>query len=294
MYSQPWSPMPSTTATAPELRTAKRSPARPRKNALPGGGAVEHRVADDHVLLGAEGRRAAAAARRACRPTCPCRCSRWRRPRARASRPARARRRSSGRPSPADATSIEPVGQPLARRGGGRSRPTAARPPRGSCSRSGARAAPARRRSMRRPRALQQVEVDRVVEHRLRPAHAVARRVRRHVGRRLEQRAQVDAAAPSSGRPPRPARAGRCGRSARPPSARRAAAMIAARLLGDHEQVVDDVLGLALEAAPQLRILGGDPDRAGVEVADAHHHAAERDQRGGREAELVGAEDRRR
>ena len=35
MYSQPWSPTPSTTALAPELRTANRSPARPRKNALP-------------------------------------------------------------------------------------------------------------------------------------------------------------------------------------------------------------------------------------------------------------------
>ena len=31
MYSQPWSPTPSTTAIAPELRTAKRSPATPRK-----------------------------------------------------------------------------------------------------------------------------------------------------------------------------------------------------------------------------------------------------------------------
>ena len=53
------------------------------------------------------------------------------------------------------------------------------------------------------------------------------------------------------------------------------------------------MLGLALEALAQLRVLGGHPDRAGVEVADAHHHAAERDQRRGREAELVGAEDRR-
>ena len=35
MYSQPWSPTPSTTASAPELRTAKRSPAIPRKNARP-------------------------------------------------------------------------------------------------------------------------------------------------------------------------------------------------------------------------------------------------------------------
>jgi len=31
MYSQPWSPAPSTTAKAPLLRTAKRSPATPRK-----------------------------------------------------------------------------------------------------------------------------------------------------------------------------------------------------------------------------------------------------------------------
>ena len=31
MYSQPWSPTPSTTAVAPELRTAKRSPAMPLK-----------------------------------------------------------------------------------------------------------------------------------------------------------------------------------------------------------------------------------------------------------------------
>jgi hypothetical protein len=31
MYSQPWSPAPSTTAIAPELRTPKRSPATPRK-----------------------------------------------------------------------------------------------------------------------------------------------------------------------------------------------------------------------------------------------------------------------
>ena len=35
MYSQPWSPTPSTTACAPELRTAKRSPATPRKYASP-------------------------------------------------------------------------------------------------------------------------------------------------------------------------------------------------------------------------------------------------------------------
>ena len=35
MYSQPWSPRPSTTAMAPLLRTAKRSPARPAMNTSP-------------------------------------------------------------------------------------------------------------------------------------------------------------------------------------------------------------------------------------------------------------------
>jgi hypothetical protein len=35
MYSQPWSPTPSTTAVAPELRTQKRSPAMPLMKALP-------------------------------------------------------------------------------------------------------------------------------------------------------------------------------------------------------------------------------------------------------------------
>jgi hypothetical protein len=35
MYSQPWSPVPSTTALAPDRRTAKRSPATPRKKASP-------------------------------------------------------------------------------------------------------------------------------------------------------------------------------------------------------------------------------------------------------------------
>lgn len=35
IYSQPWSPTPSTTAVAPELRTQKRSPAMPEMKALP-------------------------------------------------------------------------------------------------------------------------------------------------------------------------------------------------------------------------------------------------------------------
>ena len=66
-----------------------------------------------------------------------------------------------------------------------------------------------------------------------------------------------------------------------------------AHLLGDEEEVVDDVFGQALEALAQHRILRGDADRAGVEVALAHHDAAGGDQGRGREAELVGAEQRR-
>ena len=35
MYSQPWSPTPSTTAVAPELRTQNRSPTLPRRKTSP-------------------------------------------------------------------------------------------------------------------------------------------------------------------------------------------------------------------------------------------------------------------
>ena len=48
--------------------------------------------------------------------------------------------------------------------------------------------------------------------------------------------------------------------------------------------------GLPAEALAQLGVLGGDAHRAGVEVADAHHHASRDHQRGGREPELLGAE----
>ena len=51
-----------------------------------------------------------------------------------------------------------------------------------------------------------------------------------------------------------------------------------AHLLSDEEQEIDDVLGLAEETLAQLRILRGNADRAGVEMAFAHHDAAGRDQ----------------
>ena len=65
-----------------------------------------------------------------------------------------------------------------------------------------------------------------------------------------------------------------------------------AHLLGDEREEVDDVLGLAGVALAQDRVLGGDADRAGVEVADPHHDAARDDERRGREAVLLGAEQR--
>ena len=64
-----------------------------------------------------------------------------------------------------------------------------------------------------------------------------------------------------------------------------------ADLLGDVLEERLDELRLAAEALAQLGVLGGDADRARVEVADAHHHAARHDERGGGEAELLGAEE---
>ena len=63
-----------------------------------------------------------------------------------------------------------------------------------------------------------------------------------------------------------------------------------AQFLGHEPHEIDDVLGVARESLAQLRVLGGHADGAGVQVADAHHDAAEGDQRRGRESELLGAE----
>ena len=65
-----------------------------------------------------------------------------------------------------------------------------------------------------------------------------------------------------------------------------------AHLFGHEEEVIDDMLGLALELAPQDGVLRRHAHRAGVEVALAHHDAALDHERRGSEAELVGAEDR--
>src|SRR5271157_1487407 len=63
-----------------------------------------------------------------------------------------------------------------------------------------------------------------------------------------------------------------------------------AHLLRYEEEEPHRMLGQAREALSQLRILRGDADRTGVEVAHAHENAAQGDQRRRREAELVRSE----
>jgi hypothetical protein len=65
-----------------------------------------------------------------------------------------------------------------------------------------------------------------------------------------------------------------------------------AQLFGHVEEEANDVLGLAAELLAQLGVLCGNADRARVEVALSHHDAARCDERGGGEAELLGAEER--
>ena len=65
-----------------------------------------------------------------------------------------------------------------------------------------------------------------------------------------------------------------------------------ADLLGDELEERLDELRLAAEAGAELGVLRGDTDRAGVQVADAHHDAARHDERGRCEPVLLGAEQR--
>ena len=213
----------------------------------------------------------------------------------RARRRAPARRRSSGRPSPSSATVDRVVGQPagaVARRRA-RARRAAADGAvdvgdRGARARTGSPVVDRRlgtRRAARGRRSARRAARGR--------GCGGAGRLRSTVSGNDEQVGEVDQPAlvrprargclaeqldPADRRP----RAARC----------RARARCRADVLGDQGEVVDDVLGAAGEAGAQLGVLGRDPDRARVEVADAHHDAAGRDQRGGREAELVGAEHR--
>ena len=65
-----------------------------------------------------------------------------------------------------------------------------------------------------------------------------------------------------------------------------------AHLLGDEAEEVFDELGRAVELLAQHRILCRDANRAGIQMADAHHDAAHHDQRRRGEAVFLGAEHR--
>ena len=65
-----------------------------------------------------------------------------------------------------------------------------------------------------------------------------------------------------------------------------------AHFLGDEAHEVDRVGGIAREIFPQFGILRGHADRAGVEMADAHHDAAQGDKRRGGKAEFLRAKQR--
>ena len=61
-------------------------------------------------------------------------------------------------------------------------------------------------------------------------------------------------------------------------------------VFGQEAEEVDDVLGVAIEALAQLGVLGGDADRAGVQVALAHHDATLDDEGGGGHAVFLGSQ----
>ena len=61
---------------------------------------------------------------------------------------------------------------------------------------------------------------------------------------------------------------------------------------GDEAHEIGGMLRIAAKLGAQLWILGGDADGAGVQMADAHHDAAQRDERSRGEAELLSAQQR--
>ena len=65
-----------------------------------------------------------------------------------------------------------------------------------------------------------------------------------------------------------------------------------ADFLRDEPHEVHDMLRVAGEFLAQFRILRRDADRAGVQMANAHHDAAERDQRSGGKTKFLRAEQR--
>src|SRR6185312_9918229 len=66
-----------------------------------------------------------------------------------------------------------------------------------------------------------------------------------------------------------------------------------AHVLRDEAHEVNDMLGFAGEFFPQPRVLRRHAGGAGIEMADAHHDAPDRDERRRRKAKLLGAEEGR-
>ena len=90
----------------------------------------------------------------------------------------------------------------------------------------------------------------------------------------------------------RPGAAGRCGRSSRRSARTPSEAMSSRTSSATNSRYCTTCSGVPAKRRRSSGSCVAMPDRAGVEVADAHHDAARRDQRGGREAELLGAEQR--
>lgn len=61
-------------------------------------------------------------------------------------------------------------------------------------------------------------------------------------------------------------------------------------LFSQHEQIVDDMFRFASEFLSEFRVLGGDADRAGVQMTLAHHRAAHHYQRSCAESELISSQ----
>ena len=249
MYSQPWSPTPSTTASTPRVADGEALAREAAEERAAGGRAVEHGVADRARSPRRRTSRPRAGARTARRRTCPCPRSRWRRPssekRDAGRQPAR---RSSGRRSPRAFTTIVSSGRPSApwRRGDLAGQQAADR----------AVAVAARACSARRARRLSSAGLrllDQLVVAVGRRAPGPGR-ARGGAARRRARRAAASRCVRST------PRAFQCSiassvssRSVRPDEVLEAAhaerGHVLADLLGDEEEEVDDVLGLAAGSA---------------------------------------------
>ena len=60
-----------------------------------------------------------------------------------------------------------------------------------------------------------------------------------------------------------------------------------AHFIGDEAEEILHELGLPVEFLPKFRVLGGDADGAGVQMAHAHHNAAHDDERRGGKPEFI-------